>query len=187
MKNVPFILITLFCVLFSSCYGPSKIQKRMSKPYFDPRSEYRKRAILRTNPSYKGVPIIESFKTNDGIGMFQIDNVADKKFICDSVWLIAMNLYNKQARSHEGQRMFETINLKSGATVIFTPDPEVRKVFISMSPGYYIAMEGCLISIFCAVDSNNTVMGSLDPYYIVNHPVEFVQYHLSSGLTTVSK
>ena len=181
MKNILFVLFALFIHFFIGCAGPSKIQKRMSMPHFDSRSDYRN-TDPKTNPEFKGIPIMESFKTNYDMEVLQIDNVAEKKFIQDSIWDKVNSLYKRQSRSREGKKLFKTIVMKSGARIIFSTNPNDKRIFISVYPGYYFVIRGPIIWTSCYVDSYGKVFGTLDPSSIVKNQVSYIKYHLSSGL-----
>jgi hypothetical protein len=181
MRNILFIL-SAFLIYFSiGCAGPSRLQRRMSLPSFDPRSDYR-RTAPKVNPAFKGIPIMETFKTNYDMEIMQLDYVSDRKFIQDSLWSRVNSLYKQQPRSREGKKPFEILILRSGARIIFPTDPKDKRIFISVYPGYYFVIRGSIIWTSCYVDDNGKVLGSLDPTEIVHNPIRYIKYHLSSGL-----
>ena len=183
MRKTLFILtISLVCLYVASC-GPSKLQRRMSSPYFDPRSEYRN-TVPKVNLEFKGIPTMESFKSNYDIETIQIDDVGERKFISDSLWPRINSMFRKESRSYEGKKKFEVFILKSGARVILPTDKNDKRIFISVYPGYYFVIRGPIIWTSCYVDSYGKVFGTLDPANIVRDQVKYIKYHLSSGLVS---
>ena len=171
------MIIVCIGFLLVSC-GTSRHRfnrKNVSMPYFDPTSDYRITAP-KINLAFKGIPIMDTFKSNFDLETLQIDNQSENKFICDSIRLYVLDLYKKQMRGRISKNKFEIIGLPSGANLIIPTDiVNDRRIFIVMSPGYYFVVRNCIIWFSCKQDKNGKLLGVYDLPKITEHQVATIK------------
>ena len=172
MKHTLVFFVSMFISVMS--YG-----QRPTISGFKDADRYDQEGTMRPNAGCKGVPILDTFRTNcPGLEYLQLDKASDGAFLSKFVkeFPPKYRAGNIMETSNSDTSHYLKVPLKSGATLIFSKDSTYdRRVFISLAPNYYFIMTEHLLWFYCKKNPDGSIMGRTDGFRIESDPIAVIK------------